>query len=78
LRAWATGKFTTTEAFKHDLKSDRAVRGWLAELAKIGAVEQTVEPKGNRRAEWQLTEMDVNQVAVSRFELPDLRDLEGA
>jgi len=75
LRAWATGKFTTTEAFKHDLKSDRAVRGWLVELAAIGAVEQTAEPKGNRPAEWQLTDMDATEVAVGRFDLPDLRDL---
>jgi hypothetical protein len=76
LKAWAGGKFTTTEAVKHDRASDRAVRGWLNELADAGAVEQLDAPKGSRPATWKLTGIDRAELERGDCALPDPEDIQ--
>jgi hypothetical protein len=73
LAGWAAGmvSFTTTVAVKHDRVSDRAVRGWLHELAGVGAVEQLTESKGSRPATWKLVETDNRKVAAGDCGLPE-------
>jgi hypothetical protein len=68
----SAGEFSTTDAYKFDGKSDRAVLGWLKELVQIGAAEQTHESKGSRAARWRLTAMPHNEVEAGGFELPEL------
>jgi hypothetical protein len=67
---WAAGTFTTTEAFKRDRVSDRAVRGWLGELCEAGAVEQVEPRKGSRPATWRLTGVDREELAAGDCGLP--------
>jgi hypothetical protein len=64
-------KFSTTEAVKHDHASDRAIRGWLNELASVGAVEQLSEGKGSRPATWRTLAMDPDELAAGDCGLPE-------
>lgn len=48
--------FTTTDAKKGDHASDRAVRGWLSELADAGQVELVELGKGPKPHTWRLTD----------------------
>ncbi len=62
--------FSTTEAYKADRVSDRAIRGWLHELADAGAVEQISQPKGSRPATWKVVETDNEVLAAGDCGLP--------
>lgn len=46
--------FATTNAYKSESVTDRAVRGWLIELEAVGCVEQTQPHRGSRPAQWRL------------------------
>jgi hypothetical protein len=74
LTSWVTGTFTTTDAYKKDRASDRAVRGWLVELAGAGAVEQLSEHKGSRPATWKVTDMDHKELAAN-CRLPEVGEI---
>lgn len=77
LAKWAVGadSFTTTEAYKKDRTSDRAVRDWLKELTKAGAVEQLTEGKGNRPATWKLVEPDNEKLKAGDCGLPEAGEI---
>jgi hypothetical protein len=75
LTSWATGTFTTTDAVKKDRASDRAVRGWLLELADAGAVEQLTEHRGSRPATWKITDMDHGELAAGNCGLPEAGEI---
>jgi hypothetical protein len=71
LSSWASGVFTSTEAVKRERASDRAVRGWLQELAGAGALEQVDEARGSRPASWKLTGMDRAELMMGDCGLPE-------
>jgi hypothetical protein len=75
LTEWAAEreKFSTTEAVNEDHVSDRAIRGWLRELAEAGAVEQVEDRRGNKPATWRLTGMRPDELAGC--ELPTVESI---
>jgi hypothetical protein len=64
LISWAGDKFTTAEAYRHDRKSEQAIRGWLRELANVGGVEQIEPSRGSRPAVWRLTGLNRDDLLV--------------
>ena len=77
LATWATtfDSFTTTQAVKQDRASDRAIRGWLHELAGVGAIEQVEEARGSRPAKWQLLEIDRSELEAGDCSLPSVEEI---
>lgn len=69
-------KFSTTEAVKHDHASDRAIRGWLHELASVGALEQLTEGKGSRPATWKVIDVDPDVLAAGDCGLPEPTEIQ--
>jgi DNA primase len=68
---WAPETFTTTDAVKRDRKTDRAVRGWLRELADAGALEQMEAGKGSRPATWRRTGVNRRELVTGGSGLPE-------
>jgi hypothetical protein len=78
LAGWASGinSFTTTEAVKRDRATDRAVRGWLHELAGVGAIEQTTEGKGSKPATWKFLGVDRSELEAGDCGLPSAEEIQ--
>lgn len=70
LVAWSRDRFTTAEAYRHDRKSEQAIRGWLRDLAGVGAVEQIEAHKGSRPAVWKVTNIDRDDLVAGDCGLP--------
>ncbi|MCY2991629.1 MAG: hypothetical protein NTY19_27710 [Planctomycetota bacterium] len=73
----SSGEFTTADAHgvvKSEF-TDRAVRGWLVELAGAGVVEQTEPHKGCKPARWKLTGAKPDEAATGRGIMPDMEEL---
>lgn len=77
LTPWVSGTFTTADAYRHDKKSQQAIRGWLRELAEVGAVDQVEPPKGSRPAVWKLTGIDRADLCAGECSLPDVEEISG-
>lgn len=77
LGGWASGvdSFTTTEAVKRDRASDRAIRGWLHELAGVGAVDQLTEGKGSKPATWKFVGVDRAELEAGDSGLPTVEEI---
>ena len=75
LVTWASGEFTTAEAYRHDRKSQQAVRGWLRELRDAGGVEQVEPPKGSRPAVWKFTGIDRDELVAGDCGLPAAEEI---
>lgn len=69
------GVFSTTEACKHDRKSDSAVLRWLKELSSTGAVEPIQPARGNQPARWRLRKIRLSDVETGGFDLPAMSEL---
>lgn len=72
---WARDKFTTSEAYRHDRKSEQAIRGWLRDLAGVGAIEQIEAHKGSRPAVWKLTNIDRAALVAGDCGLPAVEEI---
>ncbi len=72
---WARDKFTTAEAYRHDRKSEQAIRGWLRDLAGAGAVEQIEASKGSRPAVWKLVNIDRDDLVSGDCGLPAVEEI---
>ena len=77
LATWAANHelFSTTDAVKHDRASDRAIRGWLRELAGVAAIEQVGEGKGSRPATWRLLDIDRSELEAGDCGLPSVEEI---
>src|SRR5262249_41227261 len=54
LRVWALSDFTVALLKRKEKSSERAIRGWLAELHDAGVVEVVEEQRGRHPATWKL------------------------
>jgi DNA primase len=72
---WEKDKFTTAEVYRHDRKSEQAIRGWLRDLAGVGAVEQIEANKGSRPAIWKLTGIDRDDLVAGDCGLPAVEEI---
>jgi len=64
--------FTTQQAAKRESVTDRAVRGWLHELAGAGNLEQVEPGRGARPAVWRFTGSPCPRVPTAGLPLPQM------
>jgi hypothetical protein len=73
LERWkASETFTTRDAYKSESVSERAVRGWLSELHRAGAIELVETAKGNRSTTWKVIAKSYDAAGSV---LPELQEL---
>jgi hypothetical protein len=75
MRAWANDVFTTTDVIRRDKASDRAVRGWLWELADAGILELVDESHGRLPAKYRWGNVTVDEIDRNCPALPSVESV---